>query len=438
VTRPGAASPIGILAAIAGLTLCAPNNARADWNLTVIRTFGDGAGVPTGTLVWGPGGSLYGTRGTTIDNETGSLGGAVFELTPPVPPNSGPWSATVLHQFAQRSPGSGVMVEQETGRLYVTADGGYAAGVAINLIPHGTGADETWTSSLLHKFAVIEFEPYLVHMPGVVMDQSRNLFGVFPYGGPFHYGIAYRLMPGEAGWTKNTLFAFTGGTVGGVPSGPLLIGPNGSLYGVSLGGGIQTEGSFGYGTVYQLTPPGPGATTWTHQVIYNFANGADGQLPAGPLVSDGNGNLYGTSLIRDPSDPPTYGSVIAFELSPPAAGQTAWTETTLATIPETPLTSLVLPAGLIFDGAGNLYGATASGGDSSLGSIFRLSPPVAGHTEWTETQIYSFAGGMGGAYPNGGLLLDSVGNLYGTTTAGGKTSGGDPTSGFGIAFELSP
>ena len=172
--------------------------------------------------------------------------------------------------------------------------------------------------------------------------------------------------------------------------------------------------------------------------VTDFANGADGQLPAGPLVSDGNGNLYGTSLIRDPSDPPTYGSVIAFELSPPAAGQTAWTETTLATIPETPLTSLVLPAGLIFDGAGNLYGATASGGDSSLGSIFRLSPPVAGHTEWTETQIYSFAGGMGGAYPSGGLLLDSAGNLYGTTTAGGKTSGGDPTSGFGIAFELSP
>jgi uncharacterized repeat protein (TIGR03803 family) len=90
-------------------------------------------------------------------------------------------------------------------------------------------------------------------------------------------------------------------------------------------------------------------------------------------------------------------------------------------------------AGLVADASGNLYGTTYAGGTSSLGTVFEVSPPG---TVWTETVLYSFAGGNDGANPYGNLIFDKAGNLYGTTSAGGASA--NCTGGCGTVFELSP
>jgi uncharacterized repeat protein (TIGR03803 family) len=89
-------------------------------------------------------------------------------------------------------------------------------------------------------------------------------------------------------------------------------------------------------------------------------------------------------------------------------------------------------AGLIADSAGNLYGTTRNGGAYAGGTVFKLAPPAAGTTTWTETVLHSFAGSPSdGAYPYAGLIADSAGNLYGTTTVGGASN-------LGVVFKLAP
>jgi uncharacterized repeat protein (TIGR03803 family) len=83
-----------------------------------------------------------------------------------------------------------------------------------------------------------------------------------------------------------------------------------------------------------------------------------------------------------------------------------------------------------FDKQGNLYGTTSGGGDFGYGTVFELSPESNG--QWTETVLQSFKqGDPNGAEPNGGLMLDAAGNLYGTTDTGGKYT-------LGTAFQLAP
>jgi uncharacterized repeat protein (TIGR03803 family) len=145
-----------------------------------------------------------------------------------------------------------------------------------------------------------------------------------------------------------------------------------------------------------------------------------GEQPQAGLVADGAGNLYWTTYSGGAGD---HGTV--FELTPPAAGKTAWTEKVIHSFHGK--TNGAFPAaGLIADGAGNLYG-TASGG---CGVVFKLSPPPAGETIWTETVLHSFDL-TNGADPQAGLIADGAGNLYGTTEQGGANNDG-------VVFELSP
>jgi uncharacterized repeat protein (TIGR03803 family) len=90
---------------------------------------------------------------------------------------------------------------------------------------------------------------------------------------------------------------------------------------------------------------------------------------------------------------------------------------------------------LIFDGAGNLYGTTFQGGSTGCGglgcgTVFKLA------ADGTETVLHAFAGGDDGAFPLGGLIFDSVGNLYGTTAGGGGNS--CQGYGCGTVFEITP
>ena len=158
-------------------------------------------------------------------------------------------------------------------------------------------------------------------------------------------------------------------------------------------------------------------------VLHAFrSGGGDGLAPYGRLISDAEGNLYGTTELGG-----TSGAGVVFELTK-SQGPGAWTETILYNF--TGGSDGSRPwGGVIFDSAGNLYGTTFLGGTSNAGTVYELTPGQGG--VWTETLLYSFAGGADGSGPQSDLIFDRSGNLYGTTTGGGSP-------GNGIVFELTP
>jgi len=165
------------------------------------------------------------------------------------------------------------------------------------------------------------------------------------------------------------------------------------------------------------------------KVLYSFgANPNDGYNPNGGLVFDGAGNLYGTAQFGGSQCHSECG--IVFELSPSQNG--SWTETILYNFcSQSNCADGQFPqAGLVFDSAGNLYGTTLTGGSHGSGVVFKLSPPSAPGADWTETVLWSLGGPGDGGGPYSKLTLDALGNLYGTTS--------QAQLGPGAVFELSP
>ena len=209
---------------------------------------------------------------------------------------------------------------------------------------------------------------------------------------------------------ENPLYSFQGAD-DCAPYGSLISDPQGNLYGTTYGDRVH------FGTVYQLAPNSDG--TWTRNVLYTFIGGADGRNPVEGLVRDQAGNLYGTTPIDGAS-----GQGTVFEVSPGSGG---WTEKILysftggddGAIPYSTLT---------MDAAGNLYGSTSQGGSTGNGVVYKLTP---GSNGWTETVLYAFNGTDDGSWPTGPLTFDPYGNLYGTTTQGGADA-------WGTVYKLTP
>jgi uncharacterized repeat protein (TIGR03803 family) len=220
--------------------------------------------------------------------------------------------------------------------------------------------------------------------------------------------------------TYKILHAFTGGTDGGGVYGSVVMDNQGNLYGTTSGGG-----AYGYGTVFELSPNADG--TWAETVLHSFMlNDPEGSEPMSSLIFDPAGNLYGTTPTAGPHNAGT-----AFELTPGSGG---WTLSVLYGFCAQSLCSdgAAPQAGLIMDRRGALYGA-GGGGALSAGVVVELSP---GPTGWTESVLYVFGAnnGTGGTDPFGGLLLDSTGDLYGTTSLGGNMSCG--VYGCGVVYGL--
>jgi hypothetical protein len=238
----------------------------------------------------------------------------------------------------------------------------------------------------------------------------------------------FELSPSGSGtWTETILHAFAGGTDGYSPDGGLVFDASGNLYGITGIGGTGTcFGGEGCGVIYELSPSSGG--TWTETILYNFTGGTDGNDPLGSLVFDGAGNLYGVTRSGGVN---LAGNI--FELSP---GTSGWTFATLYSFTTTG--GYQPESGVALDAAGNLYGTTPRGGDETgtwgcgagCGVVYRLGKLSTG---WRYSQIYVFHG-PGGYEPIGGVALDSAGNVYGTTFAGGTTT----CCGFGVVFKLAP
>lgn len=166
------------------------------------------------------------------------------------------------------------------------------------------------------------------------------------------------------------------------------------------------------------------AQGFTNLTTLHSFTGADGAYPDGNLVADpATGDLYGTTLLGG-----AYGSGTVFKLTPPVAPSSAWTETNIYTFTDKgdgggPA------AGLVFDSAGDLYGTVLGLNGAGGGGVFKLTPN--GDGTFAYSMIYAFTGGSDGSRPNCNPYLDAAGNLYGTTGRGGRY-------GDGIVFMLTP
>jgi uncharacterized repeat protein (TIGR03803 family) len=219
---------------------------------------------------------------------------------------------------------------------------------------------------------------------------------------------------------------FSGGASdGGSPLFGVTADRGGNLYGItSYGGDLSCNyNPAGCGVVYKITP---GHTLST---LYTFTGGSDGYI-GNWLTFGPNGTLYGTTLEGgEETCYGGYGCGTVFNLQPPAhtCGSIScpWRETVLYRFQGQPDASA--PFSLVFDSHGNIFGVSETGGAFNWGAVFELTPSGSG---WTEQVIYSFTNRQDGAYPNGVLAIDSLGNLYGTADYGQNRAG--------TIFELSP
>lgn len=189
----------------------------------------------------------------------------------------------------------------------------------------------------------------------------------------------------------------------------------GNIFGTTYEGGSQLSGD-----VFEIERANG---KWNEHVLYTFQGIAfgrsqDGTNPTAGVVFDKAGNLYGTTFYGGPK-----GVGTVYKLIRQSDG--SWKEHLIYIFQDG--TDGGHPnGGLVIDAAGNLYGTTA--GHSTLGSVFKLSPSGSG--KWTFSVLHDFTG-PDGALPQCTLVMDSAGNLYGTTAFGGET-------GNGVVFEVTP
>jgi uncharacterized repeat protein (TIGR03803 family) len=309
-----------------------------------------------------------------------------------------------------------------------------------------------------------------------VFGPNGTLYGTTEFAGQDcgeGCGVVFNVRPPTAicktvicPWTETVIYSFRGDTDGANPGyGDLTFDQAGNIYGTTYFGGTNSQG-----VVYKLTPSNG---KWTESAIHTFSGASDGENPYSSVIFDTSGNLYGTTFAGGAHG---YGTV--YQLTPNGSN---WTENTLYAFQSA--TNGGKPfGGVVFDTAGNLYGATSSGGSGSggtayelmpsngswtfdllysftgsaylpgsygsltkdsagnfygttvkdgangVGSVFKLTPSNGG---WTLTDLYDFAGGSDGEIPYGSVLIDASGNLYGTASGGGA-------NGYGVIWEITP
>jgi uncharacterized repeat protein (TIGR03803 family) len=369
----------------------------------------------------------------------------------------------VLHSFGGSGDGAGLyggLAFDPKGNLYGGTSGGGPGGYGV-IYQLASQKDGTWKETTLRSFKVNDPDGYSV-MGTFVTDKSGDVYGTLNGGGGAHtYGTVFELTPGAKGWTFTVIYRFGNNSGGaGSPKGPLIMDTAGNLYGTAYwpfelvrgGHGSWTfillqnsgPGSNGglardpAGNLYGTTPHGGGGGcgagcgtayelhrdskgNWNTSVLHDFGTGNDGMaFPNGTLAVDKHGNVYGAAGGG------TYNDTALYELSP-GPEPAGWKVTILHSFGggrdgEGAIT------GPVFDKAGNMYGMTTGGGDSSCGVIYKMTRgPKA---SWTYTVLHSFTLSEG-CTPEDRPTLDDKGNIYGTTIAGGAYWAG-------TAFEFTP
>jgi uncharacterized repeat protein (TIGR03803 family) len=388
---------------------------------------------PQSALVLDAAGNLY---GTTLSGGSGF--GTVFELV------RGAKSLRFkqLYKFCSQlnctdgvSPGA--LIIDTAGNIYGIGSGGgdTGHGVLFRLI-HGS---KSWKYERLYSFCgaggscVDGSHPagtdtgasgalaYVGASSGQPFDGVSQLFGTTVEGGANGAGVAYALSPNGASWGESVLYDFCSQSFcsDGQQAGNLIARSSKILYG--------TTGS-GHGSVFKLTA---GSPRWALSTLYAFCPASDcatGEVP-NTLAMDSSGNLFGLTVQGGAGAQCTVGGGcgVAFEMTPARRGK--WQEKVVYNF-----CSLLYcsdgaqpSSGLVLDAADDLFGATNLGGssncfsDSQCGLVFKIQ----GNAESVLHTFCPVAGCSGeGTTPEAAPVMDSSGNLYGTTTFGGTYGGG--------------
>ena len=444
---------IGLLFTVA-LTLAVP--ASAEWNEKVLYSFQGGTNdgsYPVGGVVFDSQGNLYGVLQDYGPGSCAPIGnecGAVYQLTPPTQ-KGGSWTETLIYEFQGKgandgeSPNGGLLIDSQ-GNLYgVTAYGGTGDCVLLG-VPAGCGTvyelspprqkGGAWTETILYSFLTAK-QGYVPN-GNLVFDGAGNFYGATMFGGSKgttcdgsyggQCGVVFELSPPKkkgGKWTEKVLHSFAGIANGqqtgdgANPNGGLVLDGKGSVYGTTYGGG-----SGDWGTVYELKPPTGKGGAWTEKQLHVFTTGNAGGLPSAGVIFDSNGNLYGTTL----------GTL--FRLAPPSKKTGHWKRTTLYAFCNQGGGGCEPEGSLTFDNSGRLYGTTYYGFGAELyGSVFRLRAPAKKGEAWVVDYLYGFLYAPDGLYPAAQLVFDKAGNLYSTTTGGGR---GTCSRYCGTVFEVGP
>ena len=307
------------------------------------------------------------------------------------------------------------MTCSEQNRNAVTVGLAITAALFLLLVIPRTVQAQTFT--VLHAFSGPDGSFPVAH---VTLDSAGNIYGTASEGGSNDAGTAFKLSRRNGGWVFSVLYNFYQSPADGAAPQAMVLAPDGTLVGSTRSGG-----GVGLGTLFVLRPPATFCPSfscpWEESFVYRFQGGSDGCDPAN-IVSDGEGNILGVT-----ADDLCQGWGTVYKLTPSGG---SWTKTNLYTFSGQEGAAPNMP--LAIDASGNLYSTTefTSGSGFSYygyGTVYQL---VHSGSSWTLTSLYTFPGPSVGQYPTG-VVLDSSGNLEGTTLGGG-------TNDAGIVFQLVP
>ncbi len=415
---------------------------------------------PASALIQASDGNLYGT--TPSGGATGGYG-TVFRISNP----GGTPVFSVIHSFAGGIDGMtpvAALVQASDGNLYgTTSYGGLAGTGTVFRISNLSG---TPTESVIYSFTGggDGIHPH----SSLIQGDDGNLYGTTYNGGSFGGGTVFRISSLASTAVESVVYSFSGGSDGSTPSGPVIQGLDGNLYGTT-----QYGGSVNVGTVFRISGL---ADTPTESVIYSFTGGADGGYPVSGVIQASDGRLYGTTptggealfRVSDPGGAPTFEILFSFFNSATLLGDIpqgspiqasdgklygttyygglnfAGTIYAVSDLDGTPAVGFVvsLPGGtdakypaapLVQTSDGGLYGTTSAGGGTGYGTVYKVNNL---ETTPTADAIFSFAGGVDGIKPSTSLVETSDGSLYGTTEYGGTGTSCGASSGCGTVFRI--
>ena len=396
----------GILAIVLPVVVAFPSQAQT---FSVLHNFN--SPWPHGNLVRDAAGNLYLVQAYTVFKL--DTGGTMTSLSTfaPDPLHGGPVYGTGLNS---------VLMMDSAGNLYgTTPQGGlvdcFITGPGLPITNVGCGTvfklDPLGQKTVLYKFAGGNTGPDgAFPNADLIRDQTGYVYGTTSGGGPndcaltglaMGCGIVFKLDTNGNEIILNNYGRATGG---------LVLDTAGNLYGISID------------SVFKLDKTG------AFTQLYTFTGGTDGWDPQGNLAIDSSGNLYGATNMGGASSCVSVGGAIGcgvvFKVDPSGKESVLYSFTGGSSDGANP------KAGVLLDAAGNIYGTTSQGGPANAGTVFKLD------STGTETLLHSFTGDADGGGPGSELVLDSAGNLYGSTS-----SGGDPTcgsGGCGVIFKIVP
>jgi uncharacterized repeat protein (TIGR03803 family) len=383
---------------------------------TILHSFTNGTtdgSAPYDQLTFDAAGNLYGTTyaGGTYN------GGTVFKLSPQ---GGGNWTEAILHSFGNHTDAQGIyagVVLDATGNIFGMSyhGGAYGEGAVFEVSPQAGGA---YSERVLHSFNANGVDGFDA-LTGVILDSAGNLYGTTASGGTYGVGIVFELVKTGDGYREKIIHNFDGnGRDGTDPEAGLIFDSAGNLYGTTYEGGI-----YNYGTVFELSPHAGG---WRIKILHDFdSKTGDATYPQAGVTFDSAGNLYGTA------NGGAYVHGAIFEMQPATGG--AWAESVIHSFTDS-TTDGAGPSGVVTINSGNLYGVTDGGGAyGTFGTAYEF---VLSGGNWTEDLLYSFGNGTDARFPNGGVIFDASGNMYGTTIEGGNTDCGG--EGCGTVYEITP